>query len=99
MNALFSSEYCCSLGSTAEKNDELTISEALRDPLIATVRRAYGVSPEEFKRLLETAARELEANPAKSVNGGGKKRTTRMPSPSRQREDRQDVCRNDAENR
>jgi hypothetical protein len=62
MIALFSSGYCCSVGVTAGKNDELTISEALCDPLIAMVMRADGVTSEEFKRLLEAAARELKAN-------------------------------------
>ncbi|MDM9646265.1 MULTISPECIES: hypothetical protein [unclassified Rhizobium] len=47
--------------------DDLTISEALRDPLIAMVMRADGVKLEDFKRLLETAAvkREQRANPVK----------------------------------
>ncbi|MBY5835282.1 hypothetical protein J3P71_28505 (plasmid) [Rhizobium leguminosarum] len=62
MIALFSSEYCCSAGATAGKNNELTITEALRDPLIAIVMRADGVTSEEFKQLLEAAARELKAN-------------------------------------
>ncbi|MDU0305998.1 hypothetical protein [Rhizobium sp. 10PS4] len=62
MIALFSSEYCCSVGATAGKNDELTITEALRDPLIAIVMRADGVTSEEFKQLLEATARELKAN-------------------------------------
>jgi hypothetical protein len=61
MIALFSSGYCCSVGATAGKNDELTITEALGDPLIAMVMRADGVTSEEFKRLLEAAARELKA--------------------------------------
>ncbi|UWU17549.1 hypothetical protein [Rhizobium sullae] len=83
MKVLFSSGCYCSVGATAEKNDELTISEALSDPLIAIVMRADGVISEEFKRLLETAARELEVNLANSVSGGGK--------------DTRHVCRNDAE--
>ncbi|MBB3965416.1 MULTISPECIES: hypothetical protein [Rhizobium] len=47
--------------------DDLTISEALRDPLIAMVMRADGVKLEDFKRLLETAAvkREQRVNPVK----------------------------------
>ena len=61
MNTLFSSGYCCSVGATAGKKDELTISEALCDPLIAMMMRADGVTSEEFKRLLEAAARELKA--------------------------------------
>jgi hypothetical protein len=40
--------------------DDLTISEALRDPLIAMVLRADGVKLEDFKQLLETAARKRE---------------------------------------
>ncbi len=43
-------------------NGELTISEALRDPLIAMVMRADGVTSEELKQLLETAARRVETN-------------------------------------
>ncbi|MGR9271827.1 hypothetical protein ACU8OQ_31400 (plasmid) [Rhizobium leguminosarum] len=62
MNTLFSSGYCCSVGATTGKNDELTISEALCDPLIAMMMRADGVTSEEFKQLLEAAARELKAN-------------------------------------
>jgi hypothetical protein len=61
MIALFSSGYHCSVGAIAGKNDELTITEALGDPLIAMVMRADGVTSEEFKRLLEAAARELKA--------------------------------------
>jgi hypothetical protein len=46
--------------------DDLTISEALRDPLIAMVMRADGVKLDDFKRLLETAAvkREQRVSPA-----------------------------------
>lgn len=44
--------------------DDLTISEALRDPLIAMVLRADGVTLEEFKQLLETAARKREPRPS-----------------------------------
>lgn len=56
----------CSLiydaGETGGMNGELTISEALRDPLIAMVMRADGVTSEELKQLLETAARKVETN-------------------------------------
>ena len=56
----------CSLvydaGETAGMNSELTISEALLDPLIAMVMRADGVTCEELKQLLETAARKVETN-------------------------------------
>ncbi|MDR6665642.1 hypothetical protein J2X71_001900 [Rhizobium sp. 1399] len=56
----------CSLiydaGETGGMNGELTISEALRDPLIAMVMRADGVTSEELKQLLETAARRVETN-------------------------------------
>ncbi|MDM9625552.1 hypothetical protein QTL95_06575 [Rhizobium sp. S152] len=47
--------------------DDLTISEALRDPLIAMVMRADGVKLEDFKQLLETAAvkRAQRPNPVK----------------------------------
>ncbi|WP_334546556.1 hypothetical protein [Rhizobium leguminosarum] len=62
MNTLSSSGYYCSVGTTAGNNDELTISEALCDPLIAMMMRADGVTSEEFNRLLEAAARELKAN-------------------------------------
>jgi hypothetical protein len=44
---------------TKTRND-LTISEALRDPLIAMVMRADGVKLDDFKQLLETAARKRE---------------------------------------
>ncbi|MBY3181773.1 hypothetical protein HFO24_08830 [Rhizobium laguerreae] len=97
MIALFSSEYCCSVGATAGKNDELTITEALRDPLIAIVMRADGVTSEEFKRLLEAAAGELKANLANSIHGSGKEQATRTPAPSHQREERRRDCRNDTE--
>lgn len=48
--------------------DDLTISEALRDPLIAMVMRADGVKLEDFKQLLETAAvkRAQRPNPVKN---------------------------------
>jgi hypothetical protein len=45
--------------------DDLTISEALRDPLIAMVMRADGVKLEDFKQLLETAARKREPRSSK----------------------------------
>lgn len=45
--------------------DDLTISEALRDPLIAMVMRADGVKLEDFKQLLETAARKREPRGSK----------------------------------
>ncbi|MBY3174299.1 hypothetical protein HFO39_21205 [Rhizobium leguminosarum] len=93
MIALFSSEYCSPVGATAGKNEELTITEALRDPLIAIVMRADGVTSEEFKRLLEAAARELKANLANSIHGSGKEQATRTPAPSHQ--DRRRDCRND----
>ena len=48
--------------------DDLTISEALRDPLIAMVLRADGVKLEDFKQLLETAARKREPNTSKVGN-------------------------------
>jgi hypothetical protein len=43
------------------QNRDLTISEALHDPMIAMVMRADGVKLEDFKQLLETAARKREA--------------------------------------
>lgn len=36
--------------------DEITISEALRDPMIRLVLRADGVSLEDFAKLLKDAA-------------------------------------------
>jgi hypothetical protein len=49
----------------SKTRDDLTISEALRDPLIAMVMRADGVKLDDFKRLLETAAvkREQRVSP------------------------------------
>ncbi|EPE94794.1 hypothetical protein [Rhizobium grahamii] len=44
----------------SKTREELTISEALRDPLIAMVLRADGVKLDDFKSLLETAARTRE---------------------------------------
>ena len=44
--------------------EDLTISEALRDPLIAMVLRADGVKLEDFKQLLETAAHKREPRPS-----------------------------------
>jgi len=82
MIALFSSGYCCSVGATAGTNDELTITEALCDPLIAMVMRADGVTSEEFKRLLEAAAHELKTNLANSINGRTKEQATRTPASS-----------------
>ncbi len=59
-------------------NEELTISEAVRDPLIAIVMRADGVTCEEFTHLLETAARTMKAkrkvveeHPGQSCNEHG----------------------------
>ncbi|WP_184401074.1 hypothetical protein [Rhizobium sp. BK650] len=49
-------------GETCGTSVELTISEALRDPLIAMVMRADGVTCEDLKMLLETAARRAETN-------------------------------------
>jgi hypothetical protein len=97
MIAVFSSGYYCSVAAAVGENDELTITEALRDPLIAIVMRADGVTSEEFKRLLETAARELDANLIKSINEDGKKQATRTPASSHQWEDARHVCRDDAE--
>jgi hypothetical protein len=50
------------------KSNDLTISEALRDPLIAMVMRADGVKLEEFKKLLETAARKRESKVGNFIN-------------------------------
>ncbi len=44
-------------------HDDLTLSEALRDPLILAVARADGVSAEELGRLLFKAADAMEAHP------------------------------------
>lgn len=44
------------------KND-LTLSEALRDPLILAVAKADGVSAEELGRLLIKAAAMMEGQP------------------------------------
>lgn len=41
--------------------DDLTMNEALQDPLIAQVLRADGVRQEDFRRLLETAALKMRA--------------------------------------
>lgn len=81
--------------ATAGKNGELTIAEVLEDPLIAIVMKADGVTSEEFQRLLETAAREMEAKLANSTKEGETERATGTPLPSDQCEDTQRVCRND----
>jgi len=44
----------------SKTREDLTITEALHDPLIAMVLRADGVKLDDFKRLLETAARKRE---------------------------------------
>ncbi|CCM79043.1 hypothetical protein [Rhizobium mesoamericanum] len=44
----------------SKTREDLTITEALRDPLIAMVLRADGVKLDDFKRLLETAAKKGE---------------------------------------
>ncbi|WP_431322849.1 hypothetical protein [Rhizobium sp. YTU87027] len=44
----------------SKTREDLTITEALRDPLIAMVLRADGVKLDDFKRLLETAAKKRE---------------------------------------
>ncbi|TDW32391.1 hypothetical protein EV128_107260 [Rhizobium azibense] len=85
------------VGAAGGKNDELTISEALRDPLIAMVMRADGVTSEEFKRVLRTAAREMETKLANPIRGDGKEQAMRTPPPSHQWEDTRRFCRNDAE--
>jgi hypothetical protein len=48
--------------ATAGWNGDLSISEALRDPLIAILMRADGVTCDELAHLLETAARTMKAN-------------------------------------
>ena len=50
----------------SKTREDLTITEALRDPLIAMVLRADGVKLDDFKRLLETAAKKRE-QPASPV--------------------------------
>lgn len=77
------------------KSDELTMSEALRDPLIAIMMRADGVTSEDFKRLLETVARELEANFPDVINAGVKEQAMRTLAPHRW-EDTRHVYRNGA---
>ncbi|MBD9446376.1 hypothetical protein [Rhizobium sp. RHZ01] len=44
----------------SKTREDLTITEALHDPLIAMVLSADGVKLDDFKRLLETAARKRE---------------------------------------
>ncbi|OWW04687.1 hypothetical protein ATY81_01510 [Rhizobium sp. R72] len=44
----------------SKTRQDLTIAEALRDPLIAMVLRADGVKLDDFRRLLETAAKKRE---------------------------------------
>ena len=44
-------------------HDDLTLSEALRDPLILAVAKADGVSAEELGRLLFTAADAMQGSP------------------------------------
>ncbi|MEK1896616.1 MAG: hypothetical protein AAAB20_25635 [Rhizobium sp.] len=48
----------------SKTREDLTITEALRDPLIAMVLRADGVNLDDFKRLLETAAKKREQRPS-----------------------------------
>lgn len=43
--------------------DDLTLSEALRDPMILAVAKADGVSAEELGRLLIKAAAVMEGQP------------------------------------
>jgi hypothetical protein len=62
------------------KRNDLTISEALRDPLIATVMRADGVKLEEFKQLLETAARKRESKVGNFINAVVNKRSAANPA-------------------
>ena len=58
------------------KRNDLTISEALRDPLIAMVMRADGVKLEEFKQLLETAARKRESKVGSFINAVANRNAT-----------------------
>jgi len=65
------------------QNRDLTISEALRDPMIAMVMRADGVKLEDFKQLLETAARKREASTSKVgnfINAIANRATSNPPS-------------------
>jgi hypothetical protein len=62
------------------KSNDLTISEALRDPLIAMVMRADGVKLEEFKQLLETAARKRESKVGNFINAIANNRNAANPA-------------------
>lgn len=62
---------------------DLTIAEALRDPMIAMVMRADGVKLEDFKQLLETAARKREPCTSKVgnfINAIANRATSNPPS-------------------
>lgn len=63
------------------ENTDLTISECLRDPLIAVLMHADGVKLEDLRKLLETAACNWESKLDNCLNIDARDRSTEMHTP------------------
>lgn len=69
------------------ESTDLTISECLRDPLIAVLMHADGVKLEDFRQLLETAARNWESKLVNFLNAGAKELSTQTQARSQRTDD------------
>ena len=63
------------------KGTDLTISECLRDPLIAVLMHADGVKLEDLRQLLEAAARNWQSKLDNCLNTGARGWSTEMHTP------------------
>ena len=63
------------------ESTDLTISECLRDPLIAVLMHADGVKLEDLRKLLETAACNWESKLGNFLNTGAGECSTQTHAP------------------
>ena len=63
-----------------QKRKDLTIDEAIRDPMIRLVMKADGIDPKAFERMLRSRAAEqaLGEVPPAFLEGSGSGRTRRL---------------------